>query len=308
MTAVDGDAARSSCACGPFRREPVTRPRHPARGTAPTTPRSTRCSPGCPTRAPANELVTLFHAVRRVPRTAFRGPRRGGRGSHPGGEHRTVERDRPLRPGAGGAVLHLRGRHDRRRTEAALPRQGVGVARAAPAAGARGADQSHVARTHADARALARRCRSSRRISSVGTDEIAEAMDAVQAYSTTSLDAPVGWRGLAAPVDTLGGDDPSIELLDEWSSIAPAVAELSARDRRVLFLRFFRGLTQSEIAEDVGVSQMHVSRILTQTLERLRAAATRSVAARNACSPEGSCLSRCAAARRRRGTPGSRAR
>jgi RNA polymerase sigma-B factor len=45
------------------------------------------------------------------------------------------------------------------------------------------------------------------------------------------------------------------------------------RDRRVLYLRFFRGLTQSEIAEDVGVSQMHVSRILTQTLERLREAA-----------------------------------
>jgi RNA polymerase sigma-B factor len=52
------------------------------------------------------------------------------------------------------------------------------------------------------------------------------------------------------------------------------VAELSPRDRRVLYLRFFRGLTQSEIAEDVGVSQMHVSRILTQTLEKLRRAAS----------------------------------
>ena len=106
----------------------------------------------------------------------------------------------------------------------------------------------------------------------VSTDDIAEAMDAVQAYSTTSLDAPAG-EDAPAPVDSLGGDDPSIELLDEWSSIAPAVAELSPRDRRVLFLRFFRGLTQSEIAEDVGVSQMHVSRILTQTLESLRRAA-----------------------------------
>ena len=103
----------------------------------------------------------------------------------------------------------------------------------------------------------------------VTTDEIVEAMDAVQAYSTSSLDTPVG-EDAKAPVDSLGGEDPSIELLDEWSSIAPAVAELSARDRRVLFLRFFRGLTQSEIADDVGVSQMHVSRILTQTLERLR--------------------------------------
>lgn len=107
----------------------------------------------------------------------------------------------------------------------------------------------------------------------VSTDDIAEAMDAVQAYSTGSLDAPVGEEG-QAPIELLGASDPSIELVDEWSSIAPAVAELSPRDRRVLYLRFFRGMTQTEIAEDVGVSQMHVSRILTQTLEQLRAAAT----------------------------------
>ena len=107
----------------------------------------------------------------------------------------------------------------------------------------------------------------------VSTDEIAEAMDAVQAYSTTSLDTPAGEEA-KAPIEWVGQDDPSIELLDEWSSIAPAVAELSPRDRRVLYLRFFRGLTQSEIADDVGVSQMHVSRILTQTLDKLRRAAS----------------------------------
>ncbi|HJR97907.1 MAG TPA: RNA polymerase sigma factor SigF [Actinomycetota bacterium] len=103
----------------------------------------------------------------------------------------------------------------------------------------------------------------------VTTDDIVEAMDAVQAYSTSSLDAPIGGEG-KAPIETIGGDDPSLELLEEWSSLAPTVAELSPRDRRVLFLRFFQGLTQSEIAQDVGVSQMHVSRILTQTLEKLR--------------------------------------
>ena len=105
----------------------------------------------------------------------------------------------------------------------------------------------------------------------VGTDDIAEAMDAVQAYSTTSLDTPSD-EDAKAPVDALGAEDPSLALLDEWATLAPAVAELSARDRRVLFLRFFRGYTQSEIAEDIGVSQMHVSRILTQTLESLRRA------------------------------------
>jgi RNA polymerase sigma-B factor len=103
----------------------------------------------------------------------------------------------------------------------------------------------------------------------VTADDIVEATDAVQAYSTSSLDAPIGGEG-KAPIETIGGDDPSLELLEEWSTLAPTVAELSPRDRRVLYLRFFRGLTQSEIAQDVGVSQMHVSRILTQTLEKLR--------------------------------------
>ena len=102
-------------------------------------------------------------------------------------------------------------------------------------------------------------------------EEILDAMEAVQAYSTTSLDSPVGEEG-AAPIDVLGGDDPSLEILEGWASIAPAVKELPERERRVLYLRFFRGLTQSEIAGEVGVSQMHVSRILSQTLTFLRGA------------------------------------
>jgi RNA polymerase sigma-B factor len=103
----------------------------------------------------------------------------------------------------------------------------------------------------------------------VGEDEVIEAMDAIQAYSASSLEAPVGEGGLS-PIETLGETDASIELLDGWASVAPAVRALSERDRRVLYLRFFVGKTQSEIAEDIGVSQMHVSRILSQTLERLR--------------------------------------
>jgi len=72
--------------------------------------------------------------------------------------------------------------------------------------------------------------------------------------------------------EVLGGEDPSLEILEGWASIAPAVKELPERERRVLYLRFFRGLTQSEIAGEVGVSQMHVSRILSQTLAFLRGA------------------------------------
>ena len=103
----------------------------------------------------------------------------------------------------------------------------------------------------------------------VEPEDIVEAMDAAQAYSATSLDAPFGEEGLT-PSDTLGDEDPSIAMTDEWASLAPVVEALPPRSRRVLYLRFFRGLTQSEIAQDIGVSQMHVSRILAQTIQQLR--------------------------------------
>jgi RNA polymerase sigma-B factor len=103
-------------------------------------------------------------------------------------------------------------------------------------------------------------------------EDILEANDAAQAYSTASLDAPIGEEG-RSPMETIGGSDPSLELVDQWTAVAPAIKDLSDRERRVLFLRFFSEMTQSEIAQEIGVSQMHVSRILSQTLERLRAVA-----------------------------------
>jgi RNA polymerase sigma-B factor len=84
-----------------------------------------------------------------------------------------------------------------------------------------------------------------------------------------SLDTPINDEG-ATSLDLLGEVDESMELLEGWASLAPAIRDLPARERRVLYLRFFGGLTQSEIAEEIGVSQMHVSRILSQTLAILR--------------------------------------
>jgi RNA polymerase sigma-B factor len=52
--------------------------------------------------------------------------------------------------------------------------------------------------------------------------------------------------------------------------VAPAIRELPRRERNILYLRFFRGLTQTQIAEELGISQMHVSRLLSRTLEELR--------------------------------------
>jgi RNA polymerase sigma-B factor len=94
-------------------------------------------------------------------------------------------------------------------------------------------------------------------------------MDAAQAYTASSLDAPQTEGGATAH-DTLGEEDPSLARLDEWASVAPAVKGLPERERRVLYLRFFAGMTQSQIAEEIGVSQMHVSRILSQVLAKLR--------------------------------------
>jgi RNA polymerase sigma-B factor len=102
-------------------------------------------------------------------------------------------------------------------------------------------------------------------------EQILEAMEAMQAYSTTSLDAPIGEDGLTHG-DMLPQEDDSMELLESWASVGPMVRELPQRERRILYLRFFKGLTQTEIAEQLGISQMHVSRLLSQTLARLRGA------------------------------------
>ncbi|MGH2660859.1 MAG: SigB/SigF/SigG family RNA polymerase sigma factor [Actinomycetota bacterium] len=102
-------------------------------------------------------------------------------------------------------------------------------------------------------------------------EEILEAMEAMQAYSTSSLEAPVGDQG-PSHAETLSQDDESLELLEAWATIAPKLHELPNRERTILYLRFFRGLTQSEIAQRLGISQMHVSRLLSQTLAELRTA------------------------------------
>ncbi len=102
-------------------------------------------------------------------------------------------------------------------------------------------------------------------------DEVIEGMDTVHAYSTLSLDAPAGDEGTTS-LETLGAEDETLELLESWASVAPLLQELPSRERRILYLRFFRGLTQSQIAQELNISQMHVSRLLSRTLVQLREA------------------------------------
>jgi RNA polymerase sigma-B factor len=105
----------------------------------------------------------------------------------------------------------------------------------------------------------------------LSVDEVLESMEAASAYSTTSLEAPIDSEGLTVG-DTLGDADPAFDISEKWVAIEPAIRRLPPREQRILLLRFFKGMTQAEIAEQIGISQMHVSRLLIRTLRWLREA------------------------------------
>ena len=109
---------------------------------------------------------------------------------------------------------------------------------------------------------------------SITEEEVLEGLEIAQAYNFTSLDAPLDTEdgGSTSFADQLGEDDEHLENLEYRASLAPEMAKLPERDRTILYLRFFKGLTQSEIAEKLGISQMHVSRLLNRTLTTLREA------------------------------------
>ena len=107
------------------------------------------------------------------------------------------------------------------------------------------------------------------RAADIGEDDVLQALDALQAYTTDSLDAPVG-DATSSAAESIGGEDRRFEVSEEWLSLAPALRDLPERERTILYLRFFEGRTQTEIAEELGISQMHVSRLVSQSLERLR--------------------------------------
>jgi RNA polymerase sigma-B factor len=102
-------------------------------------------------------------------------------------------------------------------------------------------------------------------------EEILEGLESANAYSTLSLDAgDSSDEDSVAVVDTLGIEDEGLEGVEYRESLKPMLEQLPAREKKILLLRFFRGMTQSEIAAEVGISQMHVSRLLARTLTQLR--------------------------------------
>jgi len=106
----------------------------------------------------------------------------------------------------------------------------------------------------------------------VSVEEVMEGIESANAYSTLSLDAgdsgEDGQRN--SMLDSLGMDDEALAHVEIRESIKPLIEQLPPREKRILLLRFFRGMTQSQIAEEIGVSQMHVSRLLNRTLAQLR--------------------------------------
>jgi RNA polymerase sigma-B factor len=105
----------------------------------------------------------------------------------------------------------------------------------------------------------------------VNQDDVLEGLESANAYSTLSLDAPdVGEPDGPSMVDALGSVDDALEGVEYRESLKPLLAQLEPREKRILLLRFFKGMTQSQIAADVGISQMHVSRVLARTLAQLR--------------------------------------
>lgn len=102
-------------------------------------------------------------------------------------------------------------------------------------------------------------------------EEVRDGLRAARAYTTASLDAPADDSESGATLgDLLGQDDPALALAELRLTVAPAVAALPARERRILILRFFGNLSQDQIARRIGISQMHVSRLLARTLAALR--------------------------------------
>ena len=103
------------------------------------------------------------------------------------------------------------------------------------------------------------------------SDEIVEALESGNAYSPMSIEAQTdpetGW----SLGDTLGTTDSAFDRIEYRESLRPLLADLGERERAILVMRFFENKTQSQIAEQVGLSQMHVSRLLARTLAELRA-------------------------------------
>jgi RNA polymerase sigma-B factor len=107
-------------------------------------------------------------------------------------------------------------------------------------------------------------------------EQVLEAIEAGAAYNTTSFDTPRRTDGdeVGTIADTLGQTDDRFELVEQSATIQRGLSALPERERSIIYLRFAEGLTQAEIADRLGISQMHVSRLIRRSIDRVRTITT----------------------------------
>ena len=101
-------------------------------------------------------------------------------------------------------------------------------------------------------------------------EEVIEAIETSRAYTARSLSTPIDDDGEGALVDLLSNEESGYAALERGSVVRTGLDALGERERRIIVMRFLKGMTQSEIAEEIGISQMHVSRLLRRALETMR--------------------------------------
>ncbi|MEU7866299.1 RNA polymerase sigma factor SigF [Dactylosporangium sp. NPDC049140] len=105
----------------------------------------------------------------------------------------------------------------------------------------------------------------------VSEEEVIEGLESGHAYRALSINAPAGGDDTGAELaDLLGGLDRALEAVDDRESLRPLIERLPEREQRIIAMRFFGNLTQTQIAQRLGISQMHVSRLLSHALTFLR--------------------------------------
>lgn len=104
------------------------------------------------------------------------------------------------------------------------------------------------------------------RAADVEEEDVVEALETARAHTPTSLSTPVDGTGGLTLIDVLGEDESGFEALERGSVVRTGLEGLEERERRIVVMRFLHGLTQSEIAAELGISQMHVSRLLRRSL------------------------------------------
>ena len=103
-------------------------------------------------------------------------------------------------------------------------------------------------------------------------EEVLEALESGRAYSSLSLSSGGGeGDDELDPLESIGEEEHEYEVSEDRAVLEPGFRALDERERRILHLRFFEGLTQSQIAQQIGISQMHVSRLIRRSLEKIRA-------------------------------------